>query len=208
MRQMFSPAMLLASIMPFNLSALEYYTPPEELYSAEVHGFVVQARTNEKAVDDDNFDQGRGLGVVLAYRFYGPLSIELGLRNNSKVEDSGEDDVGEYKLTMEDQDLTLGLAAGLLQYDVFSLVGRVGAVYWETDWTLTENFVGQRKGGEVKAEEQGSGIYYGLGIKMDLVEFYGIGEIGQLHRRDQFENSVKSFDVKAAYVSVGLGMRF
>lgn len=143
------------------------------------------------------------IGIRGAYLLHKNMGFELAYMNYGETDDStGVGGGGTQTLNTSTSALTLGVK-GIIPFDSgFSIIGRAGMSAW--DFEIKQTVTGFA-GGNAKLDDDGTDLYYGIGMKYNFNEKmsfgleYTITEMGLLISGDKLDHEVKDTALSIGY---------
>lgn len=181
------------------VSAHAYQNASAQNFSAEVLLGVANQDTDFGGGDRAS-GSSTSFGVRGAYTFNPNVAVELSYQYYGSYDDSWQDQFGWVDETFTSSALMGGLKVSLPLSAGYSVVGRLGAAYW--DFELEETDAGFPDDVFV-FDDRDLGVYYGIGLQLDItqalfisVEYTGVPMTASLggytvkHRTDNLSASL------------------
>lgn len=168
MKKQFVIGVVLSAL---TVSAHAYQNPSAQNLSAEVMLGVANQSTDFGGGDRAS-GASTSFGLRGAYTFNPNVAAEVSYQYYGSYDDSWQDEFGWVDENFTSSALMAGLKVNLPLSAGYSLVGRLGASYW--NFELEETDSGYP--GEVFVfEDSDIGLYYGVGVQLDITEALFIG---------------------------------
>jgi opacity protein-like surface antigen len=167
--------------------------------------------TSMDAGGNDDFQSGKAIAAHYNYYFNTWLAADLGLLASDKTLDqSREDVVGDYRVSILTQSILLGLKPRYKFSTPYEVYGRLGLLYWRTELEVEEYFGEGIPGGKKSATDNGYGYYASIGGAHYVTENTMIQlELRHMKQLDVFGGKSNfPFDLTINALSLGLGYRF
>lgn len=196
MKKQFALGLVLSVL---TVTAHAYQTSSAHNLSAEVLLGLADQRTDFGGGDRAS-DTSTSYGVRAAYAFNPNVAAEFSYQYYGSYDDSWQDKLGRVDETFTSSAFLAGLKVSLPLSGGYSLVGRLGAAYWDFELEETD----EAFPGEIFIyDDRDLGVYYGVGLQLDItqtvfisVEFTGVpmtasfGGYTVKHRADNFSASL------------------
>lgn len=197
MKKQFVLGVVLSTL---TVSAHAYQNPSAQNLSAEILLGVANQSTDFGGGDEAS-GSSTSFGVRGAYTFNPNVAAELSYHYYGSYDDSWQDEFGWWvDESFTSSALMAGLKAHLPLSAGYSLVGRLGASYWDFELEETdEGFPGD----VFVFNDRDIGVYYGVGLQLDItqelfisVEYTGVPMTASLggytvkHRTDNVSASM------------------
>ncbi|MDQ2078143.1 porin family protein [Marinimicrobium sp. ABcell2] len=171
--------------------------------SAEVLLGISNQRTDFGDGDRASGDS-TSFGLRGAYSFNPNVAVELSYQNYGSYDDRWVDEFGRIDETFKSSALMAGVKMSLPLQAGYSLVGRVGASHWNFE---LEEIDSEFPGEVFVFDDSGTGLYYGVGVQLDITQDLFIGVE---YTATQMDVTLGGFSVdhRARNIAASLGFRF
>ena len=167
--------------------------------------------TSTDAGGNDDFKSGRAIAAHYNYYLNTWLAVDVGLLASDKTLDqSREDVVGDYRVSILTQSILLGLKPRYKFSTPYEVYGRLGLLYWRTELEVEEYFGEGIPGGKESATDNGYGYYVSIGGAHYVTENTVVQlELRHMKQLDVFKGKSNfPFDLTINSLGLGLGYRF
>ena len=197
--------MSLGAIVP----SVSYAQNNMQTFAQGLSGSASLAFVANDAGDDADLDASLRFSGALEKQMAPNFSIFVGLSQTSDTEETGEDNTGEYTLTLSSSDLFAGARLTFNPEDALQFYGRGGFLYYYSEIELEESFFGLKEAGKIDEVEEGTGYFFGGGLSFKLnPQMMLDAEVTYLVRQEYFEDSARPFDLEEVGALVGVRMKF
>jgi len=161
--------------------------------------------------NDNELKSSNGIAVNYNYDLKKWLALDAGIFVSDKTLDQSRTDVvGDYRASIQNQSLMIGLKGRkrfLAPYEVYS---RLGLLYGQTELEIEEYFGVGIPGGKVAAKDTGFGYYASIGGAHYVTEKVLVQlEFRYMKQLDVFEGESRfPFDLTITALNFGVGYRF
>ncbi|MCG8668747.1 MAG: porin family protein [Pseudomonadales bacterium] len=199
----------LAASLSLMFPVMSFAQNNMQTFSQGLSGAASLAFVANDAGGDSDLDASLRFSGSLEKQVAPNLSVFVGLSQTTDTEETGEDNTGEYTLTISSSDLFAGARLTFNPEDDFQFYGKGGFLYYYSELELEESFFGLKEAGKVEEVEEGTGYLLGGGLSFKLNPKLQLdAEVTYLVRQEYFEDSNRSFDLEEIGALVGLRMKF
>ncbi|WP_455212668.1 outer membrane beta-barrel protein [Kaarinaea lacus] len=163
------------------------------------------------AGQDDGFERAQSLSAHFNYNLLKWLAADVGVFVSDKAyEPVREDVVGEYQTNIQTKSAMIGVKSEYQFTSPFSVYGRLGISWWETELEVEEYFGEGIPGGTESATDTGWGYYGSVGGAYRINDKVNIQlELTKMKQPDVFKGqSGFPFDLTITTLGIGAGVRF
>jgi hypothetical protein len=160
---------------------------------------------------DDAFERGQALLAYVNYKLLKWLAVDAGIFVSDKVyEPVREDVVGSYQTNLKTRSIQFGVKPEYKFKSPYSIYGRLGFSWWETELEVEEYFGEGIPGGTESATDTGWGYYGSVGAAYRMNDKINIQlELTKMKQLDIFKGqSDYPFDLTITTVGLGVGVHF
>ena len=149
--------------------------------------------------------------IIAGIKLTPNVSAEAGFYYLYTEQDSEKEDiVGQYVVSINSRDILLGLKGQLDISKRIAFYGRAGALLWNTEMEVEEEFYGKVAGGKVSESDSGIGYYLSGGMIIRFNQRLYLDLYLSHHRRNDVfkDDSDYPIDITESIGGVGLGLAF
>lgn len=149
--------------------------------------------------------------IIAGIKLSPNVSAEAGFYYLYTEQGSEEEDiVGQYTISTNSRDILLGLKGQLDISKRIAFYGRAGALLWNTEMEVEEEFYGKIEGGKDSESDNGIGYYLSGGMIIRFNQRLYLDLYLSHHQRDDVfgDDSDYPVDISESIGGVGLGLAF